>query len=143
MTLWQRIQRWARRDQQITEHFWRSEFDCHDGTPYPQAWINDRLLPLCIALEKLRTAVGVPLIIHSGYRTTAYNRRVGGATQSQHLQGRAADIACAVAPAKVADLLEQMIASPETLMQIPQGGIGRYSTFTHYDIRGTAARWKG
>jgi uncharacterized protein YcbK (DUF882 family) len=24
-----------------------------------------------------------------------------------------------------------------------QGGVGKYSTFVHYDTRGTAARWSG
>ncbi len=44
-------------------------------------------------LEQLRRdAGGRPLNILSGYRSAETNRRVGGATNSQHLHGRAADI---------------------------------------------------
>lgn len=43
-------------------------------------------------LEVLRGIVGRPLEIISGYRTKATNAAVGGASQSQHLRGRAADI---------------------------------------------------
>ena len=48
----------------------------------------------------------------------------------------AADIKVAgVAPADVADYAETLL--PGT------GGIGRYSTFTHIDVRPDKARWRG
>jgi hypothetical protein len=43
-------------------------------------------------LEKYRALVGHPIRIVSGYRDPAYNKRVGGASQSQHMHGRAADL---------------------------------------------------
>ncbi len=44
-------------------------------------------------LEQLRRDTGGrPLRILSGYRSPETNRRVGGAANSQHLHGRAADI---------------------------------------------------
>ncbi len=43
-------------------------------------------------LEDLRTAIGLPIKITSGYRSKDYNTRVGGAKDSQHLYGKAADI---------------------------------------------------
>ena len=43
-------------------------------------------------LERLQKMAGYPLVIRSGYRSPAYNKRVGGAANSQHLFGRAADI---------------------------------------------------
>ena len=42
-------------------------------------------------LELARKEVG-PIIINSGYRNEAVNRKVGGVTNSQHLFGQAADI---------------------------------------------------
>jgi len=45
-----------------------------------------------LKLQRLRTIVGKPFRITSGYRTVEFNARVGGAPNSQHLVGRAADI---------------------------------------------------
>ena len=42
-------------------------------------------------LEPARRVVG-PIIINSGFRNKAVNRRVGGVSNSQHLVGQAADI---------------------------------------------------
>lgn len=42
-------------------------------------------------LEPARLEVG-PIIINSGFRNEAVNRKVGGVTSSQHLIGQAADI---------------------------------------------------
>jgi len=46
-------------------------------------------------LQKLRSHLDVPLIVHSAYRSPSYNRQVGGAKQSMHLQGAAFDISMA------------------------------------------------
>jgi len=72
----------------LSQHFSRSEFDCHDGSraaPTPA---------LIVALELVRHLAGDrPLRIVSGYRSPAWNRHVGGALRSQHLYNRAADLA--------------------------------------------------
>ena len=44
------------------------------------------------ALETLRSRVGRPLSIVSGWRDIAHNRRVGGATSSQHTYGPAPEL---------------------------------------------------
>jgi hypothetical protein len=44
-----------------------------------------------VLLEPARLLVG-PVIINSGFRCEAVNRRVGGVRNSQHLIGQAADI---------------------------------------------------
>ena len=46
-------------------------------------------------LQPARDAVGVPVRVTSGYRSPAVNRAVGGAADSQHRHGEAADIQCA------------------------------------------------
>lgn len=43
-------------------------------------------------LEPLRSAMGEPIMISSGYRCEQLNRAVGGVSNSQHLKGQAADI---------------------------------------------------
>jgi zinc D-Ala-D-Ala carboxypeptidase len=45
-------------------------------------------------LQPLRDAIGVPLIVSSGYRSPRLNRFVGGSVRSQHMEGRAADVVC-------------------------------------------------
>lgn len=43
-------------------------------------------------LQPLRTGLGVPITVTSGYRSPALNQAIGGASNSQHMQGQAADI---------------------------------------------------
>ena len=90
---------------------------------------------LVAVLQKIRTHFGKAVTITSAYRTPTHNKKVGGTTYSQHLYGKAADIKVSgVSPAKVA-------AYAETLLSC--GGVGRYDTFTHIDVRSTKARWRG
>ncbi|HSM22922.1 MAG TPA: D-Ala-D-Ala carboxypeptidase family metallohydrolase [Rubrivivax sp.] len=59
----------------------------------PGAAEADALRALCTAvLDPLREAVGRPIKVNSGYRGPALNRRIGGAPNSQHARGLAADI---------------------------------------------------
>ena len=44
-------------------------------------------------LDPLREKYGKPIQVNSGYRCPKHNLAVGGATQSQHMNGEAADIA--------------------------------------------------
>ena len=70
----------------LSPHFSRSEFDCHDGQlAHPDPLLVSRL-------ERLRAIVGRPCVIVSGYRDAAYNARVGGAPGSQHVANKAADL---------------------------------------------------
>lgn len=56
------------------------------------AWVHRELLE---ALEALRSRVGRPLPIISGYRSESHNRAVGGATSSQHTYGDAPELEAA------------------------------------------------
>lgn len=122
----------------LSRNFWKSEFDCKDGTPYPEEWIEDRLLPLVKALQKIRTASGSPIHITSAYRTPSHNRRVGGSRRSQHLRGLAADMSPRdISAAELYRIVIKLIKEGK----IPDGGVGKYKTFVHYDQRGYRARW--
>lgn len=129
----------------ISAHFTREEFDSRDGTIYPARWIGTRLALLVAVLEDLRARVGGRAItVLSGYRSPAHNRRVGGARASQHMEGRAADIRVAgLSPAEVhAELLAMYREGDHRI-----GGLGRYNTFTHVDVRPSGAQrlasWTG
>ncbi|MGM9567975.1 MAG: YcbK family protein [Clostridia bacterium] len=60
---------------------------CKDG--------SDKVLystELMAKLEKLRSYGGFTIHINSGYRSPSYNKKIGGASKSQHIYGTAADI---------------------------------------------------
>jgi len=64
-----------------------------DNTPTPE--IESHLRALCGAvLDPLRDQIGAPIVVSSGYRSLQVNRLVGGADDSQHVKGEAADIVC-------------------------------------------------
>jgi len=129
----------------VTENFTTDEFACKDGTPYPRAWIDTRLLPLCAeVLQPVRNRVGASIPVLSGFRTDAYNRKIGGARLSQHVQGRAADLR----PPKgwTAARLHALILEMYNDGELPRlGGLGLYPGFVHVDVRPGAklARWTG
>lgn len=43
-------------------------------------------------LDPLREAWGKPITVNSGFRSNELNKKIGGATNSQHMLGEAADI---------------------------------------------------
>lgn len=115
----------------VSENFRVREFACNDGS---DPVFICRTLPF--VLQKVRDHFKKPVTINSGYRTPAYNKKVGGAEQSQHLYGRAADITVqGVNPQEVYDYVCALL--PES------GGIGLYATFVHVDTRTDKSRWKG
>lgn len=123
---------------QLTPHFNLAEFDCHDGTPVPPALIPN-VRKLAEQLEIIRAHAGAPLHINSGYRTPAYNSKVGGVPTSQHIKAKAADITCrALSPKDLHSLILKLIKGKLVL----NGGVGLYPGFVHYDIRDTVSRWK-
>ena len=118
-----------------SQNFTRTELDCKCGCTTPRT-IAANLTVLAANLEHLRLAMGEPIPILSGYRCPTHNRAVGGASQSQHLTGRAFD-----AGRPSARLLRAM-------QQVPgfrDGGIGVYAHGgQHGDVRPNGpARWRG
>ena len=45
-------------------------------------------------LDPVREQLGKPIYVNSGYRCPRHNLKVGGAVNSQHMKGEAADIRC-------------------------------------------------
>ena len=62
-----------------------------DNTPTDAAKENLQLL-IDNVLDPLREAYGKPILVSSGYRSAAVNKAVGGAANSQHTKGQAADL---------------------------------------------------
>lgn len=116
---------------QLSANFKVREFRCQDGSD--PIFVNTDLVDI---LQKIRNHFGKSVTITSAFRTASHNKKVGGATYSQHCYGTAADIKVSgVSASAVADYAETLM--PNT------GGIGRYSTWTHVDVRKTKSRWNG
>lgn len=121
----------------LTENFTLKEFQCKDGSDIPNN-ILPNVIELAKNLQVLRNYINKPITINSGYRSPIYNAKIGGVKNSQHVKGKAADIVVkGMTPKEVALIIEGLIENGK----IKQGGIGVYSNFTHYDIRGIKARW--
>ena len=115
----------------LSANFKVREFACKDGSD--PIFID---MDLVAVLQNIRNHFKKPVIINSGYRTPPYNKKLDGATYSQHLYGTAADIqVTGVKPSEVADYAETLLKNT--------GGIGRYPTFTHIDVRAVKSRWNG
>ena len=120
----------------ITNNFSLEEFECKCGCKMPE-FVKKNIIELAENLQAIRDVVG-KLNLTNAYRCKEHNADVGGATNSQHLKGKAADVKSKEYDVlEVSKIIEGLIKSEK----IEQGGIGIYNTFTHYDIRGVRARW--
>ena len=120
----------------LTTNFNLSEFNKHNFTITDTIFQN--IFELAKNLQVLRDEVKKPIKITSGYRNAEFNKKIGGASQSRHITGEAADLKIeGYTPKQVAAIIEKLIAAGK----MKQGGLGIYSTWIHYDVRGTAARW--
>lgn len=106
----------------LTEHFKAEEFRCKDKTK-EFLWSPE----LLAVLETIRSHFNAPITINSGYRTPNWNARCNGAPNSYHCKGMAADIV-------VKGHSSQEVAKyADRIME--QGGVIRYTNFTHIDVR--------
>lgn len=81
----------------LTKHFTLEELCVttrreikNDPTPA----IIENLQVLANALEVIRSLLGKPLIVSSGYRCPELNKAIGGSKNSRHMLGLAADFVC-------------------------------------------------
>lgn len=115
----------------LSNNFKVNEFRCKDNSDV--IFIAPALVDI---LQAIRNHYGKAVNINSAYRTPTYNKKVGGATYSQHLYGTAADIRInGVKPKDLAAYIETLMPN--------YGGIGIYPTFVHVDIRKVKSRWNG
>lgn len=110
----------------LSEFFSLSEFRC--PCLECETIVNPKLIH---GLEQIRKALNVPILITSGYRCEAYNRKIGGVKDSAHLTGEGADIA--ITGSKIRYLmLERAVIWFQR--------IGLYDKHIHLDVSQTLPR---
>lgn len=119
----------------VSENFGYREFKTWGmQTPTLQNHVIRLDRDLVTACQKLRETVG-PVVILSAYRDPSHNRRIGGASRSQHLLGKAIDM----------DRAKMGRVDEATARAAGFNGIGMRSkadpAVIHMDVRDTATRW--
>lgn len=115
-----------------TAHFDFAEFHSKDGAGFSggnigATAVQENVRRLMYKLEAVRTKAGdAAITVNSGFRSLAHNESVGGAANSQHTYGIAADIV--ISGHGVSDTIGYAQTSGFS-------GIIRYDTFTHVDSR--------
>lgn len=110
----------------LSDHFSSNEFRCHDGSS--EILIDNDLIPV---LERFRQYVEAPVGFNSAYRTPSYNKKVGGATHSYHIYGRAVDIPFKSSYKNLTS--RDLMCSFFNTLGVK--GIIRYGSFIHVDTR--------
>lgn len=115
-----------------TANFNFSEFHSKDGSGFSggkvgSTQVKENVRRLMYKLEALRKKLGnAPITINSGFRSTSHNSNVGGASNSMHLYGVAADTdPSGKTPYQTAEIAKTCGFS----------GIIKYNTFVHVDSR--------
>lgn len=122
-------------DLKLSEYFRSTEFECPCGECTHQM-ISQNLID---ALTIARTLMQEPIRITSGYRCVTHNLNAGGATDSQHIKGLAADFRT-TSRKNLEKLYSICLIIPGV------GGLGRYIFESgelarlHMDFRVTARR---
>lgn len=110
---------------------------CHGKNSLPPKSIWKNVVPLIVALDAMREQLGYSVRITNCFRSALYNKCVGGASSSQHLEFKAADLVGqqenSAAWADAAKVVRKQGAFA--------GGVGIYSSFVHVDVRGSEANW--
>lgn len=98
----------------------------------PPKRLRCRLVPVLRAADEARERLGSSIIILSAYRAPAYNKAIGGASRSRHMECDALDLA---APKTSSTRLRTVLRQLREEGYFT-GGIGKYPSFVHIDNRG-------
>lgn len=112
----------------ISPNFRVREFACKDGTDGIKIDYE-----LVVILQTIRDHFGKAVIINSGYRTSSYDKKVGGSGSGHHTKGQAADITVSgVSPLTVGLYAAELLGE--------RGGIEIGDSYCHIDVR--TSRWR-
>jgi uncharacterized protein YcbK (DUF882 family) len=124
---------------QVTKNFSLEEMACKNAN---EVYLTPDTIRHAQRLQKFRDWYNRPIIVNSWYRTPEYNKKVGGAEKSQHVQGLATD--CALpdeffqfTKSRKEEFLSNVKAKWQELVRLDNlgGGVGFYDSFFHLDSR--------
>ena len=115
---------------QLSKNFVSTEFDCKGKGCCSSTKVDEKLITY---LQQIRDHFGKSININSGYRCKTHNANIGGASKSNHMDGKAADIQKfnGIDPIEIARYAES----------IGVLGIGVYSWGVHIDTRTSKYFW--
>lgn len=85
---------------------------------------------LSVTLDQIRQNIGCPIYVNSGYRSSTVNSGVGGAENSNHMKGLAADITTKLRSVDIK--LYEYIKANKSFYNINE--VILYNTFIHISI---------
>lgn len=110
------------KNKQLSNNFKVKEFRCNDGSD--KIVVDTEFVET--KLQDIRNHFKAAVTINSAYRTPTYNKKVGGASSSYHVKGRAFDIVVkGYKPSEVAKYARS----------IGIKGVIEYNSFVHIDSR--------
>jgi hypothetical protein len=112
----------------LSPNFKIQEFACKCGGKHPTCERIKVSPALVKVLQAMRAWYPAGLVLASGYRCPAHNKAVGGATGSQHMQGKAADMRAVLT-----------VAQAQTCGAKGIGYGARSNRVNHVDVRATPA----
>ena len=122
-------------NKQLSQHFNSKEFECPcSKCDNDTQVISENLIK---KLELVRNDYGKPINVSSGYRCPAHNVEVGGAVDSAHVKGLAADL---IPSLITLDDLDSLYESCYSIFD--NIGDGRRLKFVHVDDRPPKASGK-
>ena len=118
----------------MSKWFENSEFACKHCCQLPVEGMSQDLINV---LDKVRERLGESLVISSGYRCPTHNRNIGGASQSYHMKGKAADVYINSENYSTHQIAQIALeCGADTAVAYPNQG------FVHMDMRGYRAEWE-
>lgn len=112
----------------------------------PPAEYLQNIIPAISLVQAIRSRLSRPVIIHSSYRSPAYNRSIGGKAHSLHLVFNALDFSPAGYNQYEIETLYHQICQGQykipvlwraqaIILEPSMLGLGLYSSFIHLDAR--------
>lgn len=122
-----------------SEFFDREEFRCQCGGKYCDGFPVEPDAELVRVCNEIRRRLGVPVTIvesgGSGVRCPQHNANVGGAGNSNHLYGKAADLHSSKSPQEMYRVAEEVLGNT--------GELGLYSWGIHVAVNCKYSRFTG